>query len=127
VARRPCLAACAHLKDVARAAVLHRLLVPYSDQLLVIVGVVIGSVPHYLGLLATTLGQFEEAEARFATADTVHARIGALPGWLERGRNGLGLPGPGDLDRARELLGQALDAARDLGLVTPARLEMSGA
>lgn len=74
---------------------------------------------HYLGLLATTIGRFDDAEARFAAAAT-HERIQA-PTWLARtrlewARMLLVRRQPGDVERARELLGQALATARELGL-----------
>jgi class 3 adenylate cyclase len=75
---------------------------------------------HYLGMLDTVLGRFEEAEQHFSSAARSHERIGA-PAWLARvplewalmlvarGR-------AGDAVRARDLLGQALTTARELGL-----------
>ena len=78
------------------------------------------SVSHYLGMLATTLGRFEDAARHFATAAARHETIGA-PTWLARtrlewARMLLSRRQVGDVDQARELLGQALDTARDLGL-----------
>jgi hypothetical protein len=53
-----CASVCAYLGDAARAAALHRLLAPYGDQLpVLVVGTAGGSVHHYLGLLATTMGR----------------------------------------------------------------------
>jgi hypothetical protein len=81
-------------------------------------GTATASVSYYLGLLATTLGHFEEAERRFAAAAATHTRIGA-PTWLARTRLAWArmlLARPGDGGEARELLGQALNAARELGL-----------
>ncbi|MGH8972578.1 MAG: hypothetical protein ACRD0C_05180 [Acidimicrobiia bacterium] len=88
------------------------------------VGTASGSVAHYLGVLATTTGDFDEAAARFAAA-AVHERIGA-PTWLARtrlewARMLLTRRRSGDGEQAREILGQALDAARDLGLRTVER------
>jgi tetratricopeptide (TPR) repeat protein len=113
---------CARLGDVARASALHGMLEPYADRLVTIAqgSVVTGSVAHFLGLLDSAMGRFDEAESRFATAAATHARIGA-PTWLARtrlewarmlGRRGI----PGDTERARELLDQAMATARDLGL-----------
>jgi len=56
------------LGDPKSAAVLHRLLLPYADR--VAVGypeICIGSVSHYLGILATTLGRQDDAERHFQT------------------------------------------------------------
>ena len=81
-----------------------------------------GAVAHYLGLLAATLDRFDEAEAHFAAAAATHERFGA-PAWLARtrcewaamlSRRG----GPGDAERARHLLDQALATARELGLAS---------
>jgi class 3 adenylate cyclase len=113
-------AVCAHLGDVSRAAELSDLLAPYADQLVAAGGVLTGSVSYYLGLLGVTLQRFEEAEARFAAAAATHERIGA-PIWLARtrlewARMLLTRRRPGDAERARDLLGQALATARELGL-----------
>jgi hypothetical protein len=79
-----------------------------------------GTVAFHLGLLATTLGDYEAAASDFADAEAIEARIGA-PTWqartrLEWARMLLRRSGPGDSDRARELLSQALDTAREYGL-----------
>jgi class 3 adenylate cyclase/tetratricopeptide (TPR) repeat protein len=110
----------AHLGDSGVAEMLSNLLTPYADQLVVMVGTVNGSVTHYLGMLATTLGRFDEAQARFATAAATHERIEAAP-WLARtrlewARMLLSRHQPGDAERAGELLGQVMATARDLGL-----------
>jgi DNA-binding SARP family transcriptional activator/class 3 adenylate cyclase len=116
-----CAAVCARLGDVAGAGTLRELLAPYSDQLPVAaLGVATGSVAHYLGLLAATCGDCDEAQSWFAAADATHARVGA-PTWrartrLESARMLLRRRGLDDADRARNLLGQALATARDLGL-----------
>jgi tetratricopeptide (TPR) repeat protein len=102
------------------AALLHRLLAPWSEHVVFNGLFVFGSVSHLLGRLAGTLGWYDEAETRFATAAAVHERIGA-PGLLARTRVGwaqmlLERRGPDDEARARVLLGQALAAAGDFGL-----------
>ena len=82
-------------------------------------------VSHYLGLLATSLGRFGEAEAHFrATADR-QVRL-ATPAWLahtryEWARMLLARRAPGDEEQARELLSEALVAARELGLANVER------
>jgi tetratricopeptide (TPR) repeat protein len=113
-------ATCAALGDTDRAAALDRLLCPYGDQMVYAFGVSTGFIAHYLGLLAVTLGRIDEAEARFAAAAAAHERIGA-PAWLARTRLAwarmlLARPRPGDAERARGLLDQALATARSLGL-----------
>jgi tetratricopeptide (TPR) repeat protein len=116
---------CAYLGDAPRAAVLYELLHPYRERLATSASRPNPSVSHYLGMLAATLGRFDHAEAHFATAAAIHERIGA-PIWLARTRMEwarllLARPQAGDADRARMLLGQALDTARQLGLANVER------
>jgi tetratricopeptide (TPR) repeat protein len=118
--------ACAVLGDVGRAAVLSERLGPYHEFLVGnTVAVATGAVPHYLGLLATTLGRYEEAERRFVAAAAVYERLSA-PTLLARTRLEsaqmlLLRREAGDGERARQLLGQALTTARKLGLGTVER------
>ena len=60
---------------------------PYADQLVLVAfaGGVTGAVAFYLGLLATTIGEWPEADSYFAAAAATHERIGA-PTWLARTR-----------------------------------------
>jgi class 3 adenylate cyclase/tetratricopeptide (TPR) repeat protein len=114
------VAVCAALDHAAAAAQLHRQLAPYADQLgFPITGICCPAIAHHLGVLATTLGRWDEAAARFAAAATTHERI-AAPIWLARtrlewARMLLTRRQAGDPVRAHELLGPALDAARQLG------------
>jgi class 3 adenylate cyclase len=92
---------------------------PYADQLVMVAygGGVSGNIAFYLGLLATTVGDWPEAQARFAAAEATHERVGA-PTWLARtrlewGRMLLSRSEPGDSERAESLLRLALDAARE--------------
>ena len=115
-----CAAVCVSLDDRARADVLFDLLVPYASHIVFTAGGALGAVAHYLAMLATTFGDFDEAQSRFAVAATTHERIGA-PTWLARtrlewARMFLTCRQPGDAERARELLGQALATARERGL-----------
>ena len=66
---------------------LQAMLEPYADQLVMTSqgGCITGSVSYYLGLLATTIGDWPQAETRFTAAAETHARIGA-PIWLARTR-----------------------------------------
>jgi tetratricopeptide (TPR) repeat protein len=115
-----CAAMSSHLADRARATALLDLLAPYSTQ---IAGTPVGwfgSVAHYLAIVASALGRFDEADAHFAAAAAIHVRIGA-PIWLSRTRMEwarmlLACRQPRDAERARELLRQALTTARELGL-----------
>jgi class 3 adenylate cyclase/tetratricopeptide (TPR) repeat protein len=117
-----CAWLCARLGRDDCALRLRSMLEPYADQLVVtaFAGGVTGSVAFYLGLLSTTLGDWQDAEAHFTAALATHERIGA-PTWLARtrlewARMLLARAEPGDGDRAHHLLRQALATARDLGL-----------
>ncbi|HVW33928.1 MAG TPA: BTAD domain-containing putative transcriptional regulator [Acidimicrobiia bacterium] len=120
LAMPPLAAVCSHLGDRIRAGVLDDLLRPYAGHVVVSTGGALGAVDHYLGLLATTSGDYDEAERRFAVAAGIHQRIPA-PIWLARtrlewSRMLLARSGPGDTERARDLAGQALATARQRGL-----------
>ncbi len=113
-------AACTYLDDTSVAPLLYDLLLPHAGQVAGQGIVWTGSVAHYLGGLASTLGRFPEAETHFASADATHARIGART-WLARtrlewARMLLTQRRPDDRGRARDLLGQARDMSRDLGM-----------
>ena len=115
-------AVCSHLRDAARSTVLFDLLAPYADQLIVAIRLVTGTVTHYLGILATTMERFEEAETCFTEAQATHARIDA-PAWLSRTRLEwtrmlVARSHPGDIDRARDLVRQVIANARDLSLTS---------
>ena len=119
---------CVRLGDRNRAATLLELLAPYADQIVCTGLTWAGSVDHYLGLLAATLGRLDEADERLAHAELVHERIPA-PTWLartrmERGRALLARSDGGDADKAHELLSSALKLAQEYGL---SRVERSAA
>jgi class 3 adenylate cyclase/tetratricopeptide (TPR) repeat protein len=114
-------ALCGYLGDRPRAPVLFSLLEPYASQCVFVAGGGWGAVSHYLAILAATSDDFDEAERRFTDAAATHERIGA-PNWLARtrlewGRMLLNRAQPGDAERARQLLNQALTTARERGLV----------
>jgi tetratricopeptide (TPR) repeat protein len=116
-----CAAVSAAMSDHTRARNLQPMLAPYAEQVPAFAfGTPSGCVSHFLGLLASSLGDHNEADRHFADAETIHGRIGA-PAWLARTRLEwacmlLTRGQPGDAERARELLGQALGTARELGL-----------
>jgi hypothetical protein len=100
--------------------VLYRLLAPYSDQIASHSLFWFGAISYYLGLLATVLRSFSQAEEHFGAAAESHESIGA-PIWLARTRlewaamlHRRGAPGDGD--QAGRLLEQALETATHLGL-----------
>jgi hypothetical protein len=78
--------ACARLGDARRARRLHEILEPYSHWLVTTAASWFGATTHYLGLLAATLGRFDEADARFAAAERTYASLDAQP-WLARLRS----------------------------------------
>jgi tetratricopeptide (TPR) repeat protein len=120
-----CAGVCASLGDRGRAPVLFHLLEPYASQLALTPAGALGAVAHFLAILAATVGDFDEAQRRFADAAATHERIGA-PTWLARtrlewARMLLTRREPGDAERARELLGRSLETARELGLANVER------
>ncbi len=107
--------AAAHLDDRERAATIYRLLAPYAGLNALVSGEVsLGSVARYLGIVATTTCQWDDAVTYFEQAIETNARMGARP-WLARthhdyARMLLAADRPGDRERA----GAALAAARAL-------------
>src|SRR5205807_9346643 len=95
--------ACAHLGMAQPAAVLYDRLAPFEGQLPFAGSAMYGSVAYYLGLLATTMGRHDDADAHFSAAARRHEDIGAAY-WLALTR----------LDWARMLLarGRASDPSQ---------------
>jgi tetratricopeptide (TPR) repeat protein len=111
----------AHLDDSAHARELYELLVPYRDRN-VLAGDALcwGPVSYYLGLLATTLGRWDAAAAHFEDALAMSTRLRAR-GLLAHIRQAYGAMvlrrgQPGDPQRGRELIGEALATAEELGM-----------
>ena len=124
-----CAAVCSHLGDTERAAALLDLLRPYDGQLVTMSSLAYsGAVAHYLGLLATTLGRFDEAVGHFESAATTHEHMGA-PTWLARTRlewaRCLLAAGP-HRDEAVALLEPARATASDLGMAVVGRRAAAG-
>jgi tetratricopeptide (TPR) repeat protein len=103
------------------SAVLYELLLPFAGLVVHNCGAVAfhGSYSHHLGTLATTLRRWSEAEDHFADASAKQEAMGARA-YLARTRlewaRMLLTRRPGDPERAKKLLGQALATARQLGL-----------
>jgi tetratricopeptide (TPR) repeat protein len=114
-----CAEICARLGETQAAQRLYERLAPWHDQFTFVNLSVVGSVALYLGMLATTLGRYEQAEAHFAEALQVHERMGAPYGvactHLELAGMVLARRGSGDLERATVLLGQVDAIAAQLG------------
>ncbi len=114
---------CGALGDSVRAGELYRLLEPYSGRN-VVVGrnaTCNGSASRLLGILAAARGEYELAEGHFEDAQTMHSSMGARP-WHARTQVSfaellLARRGPGDVDRATEMLADAILVADALGMV----------
>jgi DNA-binding NarL/FixJ family response regulator len=121
---------CAFLCDVPRAATLYRLLLPYAQRSIVVGGYIacLASASCYLGLLASTMSRWEEAEAHFQDALEMNTRMGAKP-WLAhtqyeyaqmlltRRSAGVTLAQASIYrEQAMALLGESLTIARELGM-----------
>ncbi len=108
------------LGDERSAAALHEALLPYAARN---AGSnpdgCIGSVSRPLGVLASALGRFDQAERHFEDALELNARSGSGP-WaaqtrLDWARAQLARDGPGDRERAAEHVTAALQTAREFG------------
>jgi tetratricopeptide (TPR) repeat protein len=112
--------ACSRLPDLDAADELYELLLPHRSEIVAYHSGWSGPVSHDLGLLATRLGRYNEADTHFAAAVEVLEQIDS-PAWLahiriEWGRMLLSRQEPVDAERARKLLDQALATARQLAL-----------
>jgi DNA-binding SARP family transcriptional activator len=116
---------CAQLDDRPHAAALYDLLLPYAGcNLLNWVEVCAGSVSRYLGLLATTMSRWQDAEHHFQAAIEMDRHTGGRP-WLahtqaDYGRMLLGRGTPHDREQARDLIQSACATYDQLGMHTHA-------
>ena len=113
---------CAFLEDTDRAATLYRLLLPYDGRVVVVGSAVAcyGAVSRFLGLLATTMCLWEQAERHFEEAVELNIHLEAWP-WLAHTQHQyasmlLARGGDGDHSRAVTLLEKALTIAEDLDM-----------
>jgi hypothetical protein len=112
--------ACSRLGDTAIAGELYDLLLPHRTAITTTQSSWMGPVTHDLGLLASVLERFTEADDHFGEAVARQDRIGARAAvihtriaWARMlGRRG----SPGDADRARHLLEEAEAGALHLNL-----------
>jgi hypothetical protein len=105
------------VRDKDSAAVLYRLLLPWASLNVVdFPEAVRGSVARYLGMLAGTIGRWDDAARHFEDALEANDRMGLRP-WLARTQEDYGriLLGRGHA-RGRELLDAALASYRELGM-----------
>jgi hypothetical protein len=82
--------------------------------------VAVGSVARYLAILASTTSRWEDAARHFEDALEMNARMGARP-WLahtqrDYARMLIARNAPGDQEKARLLLSQALATYDELGM-----------
>jgi tetratricopeptide (TPR) repeat protein len=107
--------------DVESARVLYDLLLPYEKLVAADWPEGIrGAVARYLGLLATTTKQQDEAERHFEYALELNAKMGFRP-WLAHAQADYARPlgergGPDDAARAADLLTEAVSTYRALGM-----------
>jgi signal transduction histidine kinase/tetratricopeptide (TPR) repeat protein len=113
---------CHALRDVQRASVLFELLSPYEDRCIVVHagGFCLGSAATFLGILAGTLGRFDEAQRLFDAGLRGNEALGAGPmialtltqhAAMLTSRNG-----PGDAHAAIDLLARAVTLGHELGM-----------
>jgi DNA-binding CsgD family transcriptional regulator/tetratricopeptide (TPR) repeat protein len=112
---------CAIFQDADSAAGLYALLLPYRERnILHATPACYGSAQRYLGLLASTMGRWEDAERHFGAAAQTHASWGAVPflarGQYDHARMLVTRDAPGDRERAWELLRQARHEAERMGM-----------
>jgi DNA-binding SARP family transcriptional activator len=114
---------CDRLDDAARAEPLYEALLPYADyNVYAHPEASIGSASHPLGLLATTMSRWQEAEAHFERALEMNARMGARP-WvahtqLDYARMLIKRGAGEDGRRASELLRSAGTGFEELGMTS---------
>lgn len=110
--------ACSPLEDSAAAAELYELLLPSRTVVTTGQTVWFGPVTHDLGLLATVLGRYDEAEEHFAVAVEIQDRMGAqgmvVHTRLAWARMLLQRAGTNDASKARTLLEEAKAGAREV-------------
>jgi class 3 adenylate cyclase len=116
-----CAEVAAFLRDTERAATLYELILPHASRNIVVVtSACNGSVSRHLGLLATTLGRYEDAERHFVEAVDMAARLGSPPlaarAQCDYADLLLERAAAGDVEHARKLSGEALATARRHGM-----------
>jgi DNA-binding SARP family transcriptional activator len=109
--------------DGRAAARLYSALLPHEDLYAEApIEATFGSVARGLGVLATTLRRFDDAQRHFELAIEIERRMRARP-WLAHAQHDmaamlLARAGPGDARQARALLDEAVTTYRALGMAT---------
>ncbi len=110
------------LGDAEGSAILYERLLPWRDrQLMFTQAFSYGSTGRQLGILAGTMGRWEDAVRHFKDALAMNTRMGARP-WVAHTKFDyatmlLRRNDAGDSEHARDLLQQALETAQDIGMV----------
>ncbi len=108
------------LGDVGAARRLYELLLPHHSSVVTSQFIWVGPVALILGMLATELGRYDDADEHFRRAVEIQERIGRPPllveTRLEWARMLARRDGPDDTDRARSLLEVTLPHARELDM-----------
>jgi len=108
-------------RDADRARLLEALLAPLADRNVVTpTGIFAGPVTRYLALAAAARGDHDAALERLARARAACERMGYKPMLavidVDEARMLARRNGPGDVDRARDLMRSALDRAEAVGV-----------
>ena len=112
---------CALLHDTDSAAILYRILLPWSELNVVDIWEGIrGAMTRYLGLLASTESRWDDASGHFDDALAMNERMGVWP-WLaytqcDYAEMLLSRDASGDGKRATALMNQAARTAQELGI-----------
>jgi class 3 adenylate cyclase/tetratricopeptide (TPR) repeat protein len=106
-------------RDAAVAASLYESLTPYDGAFAYATSICRGPISHYLGVLATVLERYDDAESHFADATELNDRLQApfhlARTQLEWARMLLERAKPGDREQATELLERARSTASRYG------------
>jgi len=112
---------CWFLGDARRAVRLYELLLPYAGLNMTFTwNLCTGSASRQLGLMATVLSRWDDAERHFTDALELDVRMGAPP-WVAHDQFYfadmlLRRDAPGDRQRALALMNEALNTAQALGM-----------
>lgn len=115
---------CTAVADEERASLLYELVTPYRGQCFDSTNLHVfctGAADRYLGLLATTLGRWDEAQSHLDDALRIHRRMRSSP-WIAHSQHDLARMllrrrAPGDAAHATELLAEARSVADALGML----------
>ncbi len=110
----------ARLGERGAAARLYELMLPHAAEVVTSQATWVGPAAYDLGLLAATLGRYDDAASHFAAAADLAVRIDArvmlVHTRLDWARTLQQRGGPGDRERALDLLKSALTGAEELQL-----------